>query len=255
MDYLVRLEQGRATHPSAQVVDSLARALQLDRIERDHLHRCAGLLPPPDRALDAPITPGIARMLTRLTEYPIAVFGADWQMHSWNPMWVALHGDPETVPPNCRNLIRALFGVDDRARSLFNPVVSSGGGEHFATALVADLRLASSIYPHDARLADLIAEMRSANDYFESLWVSGAVAVLCADRKTVTHPELGDITLDCDVLTSPGSDTRLVVYTAAEGSADADKLGSLRRGALSSDGPPTQSSSSSFEPDDHADRT
>jgi hypothetical protein len=36
------------------------------------------------------------------------------------------------------------------------------------------------------------------------------------------------VTCDCDVLTVPGSDIRLVVYTVAAGSADAEKLEFLR---------------------------
>ena len=43
-------------------------------------------------------------------------------------------------------------------------------------------------------------------------------------RKTVHHPEVGAITLDCDVLTIHGSDLRLVVLTAEPGSTDADRL-------------------------------
>lgn len=37
-DYYLRLEQGRDVHPSAQVVDALARALQLDEEATAHLH-------------------------------------------------------------------------------------------------------------------------------------------------------------------------------------------------------------------------
>src|SRR5437764_10572996 len=51
VDYVVRLEQGRATKPSAQVVASLARALRLTTTERDHLYRIAGLVPPNDYPL------------------------------------------------------------------------------------------------------------------------------------------------------------------------------------------------------------
>src|SRR6266567_5473753 len=51
VDYVVRLEQGRATTPSPQIVSSLARALQLSRAERDHLYRLAGLQPPQDGAI------------------------------------------------------------------------------------------------------------------------------------------------------------------------------------------------------------
>src|ERR1043165_5738827 len=41
-DYVTRLEQGRATHPSDQVVEALARALRITDAEREHLSRLAG---------------------------------------------------------------------------------------------------------------------------------------------------------------------------------------------------------------------
>src|ERR1700689_1589476 len=40
-DYYIRLEQGRDRHPSPQVIEALARALQLDNDATAHLHRLA----------------------------------------------------------------------------------------------------------------------------------------------------------------------------------------------------------------------
>jgi len=76
VDYVVRLEQGRATHPSGQVVSALGRALQLDDTERDHLHRLAGLLPPGAAEVPRHIPPSVQRLVTRLGETPVAVFSA-----------------------------------------------------------------------------------------------------------------------------------------------------------------------------------
>lgn len=228
VDYLVRLEQGRATNPSPQVAAALARALQLDRAERNHLYRCAGLLPPSDAHIDRHVSAGITRLVSRLGDTPVGVFAADWDLLAWNPMWAALHGDPSGIPRDRRNLVRAMFGLDDHLRSSFPPSTSSHGLEHLAAALVADLRVASASYPSDPVLSVLIRDLTAENPYFESLWTSGPVAVHDTDRKTVRHRDVGDITLDCDVLVAPGSDVRLVVYSAAGGSADADKLEFLR---------------------------
>ncbi|MEK6343394.1 MAG: helix-turn-helix transcriptional regulator, partial [Curtobacterium sp.] len=41
-DYLTRLEQGRATTPSAQVVEALTRSLRVADAERELLFRLAG---------------------------------------------------------------------------------------------------------------------------------------------------------------------------------------------------------------------
>src|SRR5215470_7226746 len=87
VDYVVRLEQGRATTPSAQVVSALARALRLSRQERDHLYRLAGLQPPLDGMINDHIPPGMQRVLTRLGETPVAVFAADWRLIWWNRSW------------------------------------------------------------------------------------------------------------------------------------------------------------------------
>ncbi len=51
-----------------------------------------------------------------------------------------------------------------------------------------------------------------------------AVGLHERDRKTVHHPDLGPITVDCDVLTVAGSDLRVVAFTAPPGTEDADKL-------------------------------
>ncbi len=228
VDYLVRLEQGRATTPSAQVTASLARALQLNGAERDHLYRCAGLLPPAPGSIDRHVGPGIARLVGRLADTPVAVFAADWDLLTWNPMWSALQGNPTAIDVTHRNLVRVMFGSDDRGRAAYPPASSTADLEHLATALVADLRIAAVRFPRDAPLLALITELRTQNSYFDVLWRSGTAAEHATDRKTIHHATVGDITLDCDVLTAPGTDLRLVVYTAATGTADADKLDFLR---------------------------
>src|SRR4051812_4527878 len=70
VDYVVRLEQGRARRPSAQVAAALARALQLSDAERDHLFVLADLLPPSPRDVPAHIPQGVQRLVARLGEVP-----------------------------------------------------------------------------------------------------------------------------------------------------------------------------------------
>lgn len=225
VDYIVRLEQGRATSPSAQVVAALARALQLSSIERDHAYRLAGLLPPTAGIISSHIPPGVQRVLARLVDFPVGVFSADWTLLTWTPPWEALIGDPSGRSLEQRNLIRAVF--TDGASGLSSwPVRHSDAG--LPGALVADLRSALVDYPHDVRLQALVTDMRATSAPFARLWDEGAVGKHVSSRKMIEHPEVGDITCDCDVLTAPGSDVRLVVYTAADGSPDQEKLDFLR---------------------------
>src|SRR5882757_1879561 len=112
VDYVVRLEQGRSTAPSAQIVGSLARALRLTTTERDHLYRMAGLVAANDDPIPDRLPPGVHRVLNRLGDVAVAVFAADWRMIWWNPGWAALLGDPSTSPPELRNFARERFPVD-----------------------------------------------------------------------------------------------------------------------------------------------
>jgi transcriptional regulator with XRE-family HTH domain len=224
VDYIVRLEQGRATTPSAQVARALARALQLSRQERDHLFRLAGLQPPPDGAITDHIPPGMQRVLTRLGETPVAVFAADWQLIWWNRSWAALLGDPSGVPAEDRNLVRARFPVAAGPGKLVGWPVVSENRQASDRAVVADLRRASARYPDDARLAGLIRRMLDGSPRFAQLWGDGVVGRHTEDRKTIRHPDVGDVTVDCDVLTDGDTDLKIIIYTAVPGSEDETKL-------------------------------
>ncbi|MDX3452008.1 helix-turn-helix transcriptional regulator [Streptomyces sp. ME02-8801-2C] len=234
VDYVVRLEQGRATNPSAQVVASLARALQLEPVERDHAYRLAGLLPPQEGTISTHVPPGVQRMLARLGEFPVGVFSADWTLLSWTPAWTVLLGDPSGLTPAERNLVRAVFAAGSGGFTAW-PVLPQG--DALNPALVADLRAALVDYPRDRQLSDLVAELRSTSAEFARLWDEGGVGAHVSARKTVVHPQVGEVICDCDVLTVPGCDIRLVVYTVAAGSADAEKLEFLRvTGGVRADG-------------------
>src|SRR4051794_19656305 len=76
VDYLTRLEQGRARHPSAQVVAALARALRLSDDEQAHLFRLAGHAAPGSGRMSRHLTPGIQRVLDRLDDVPVVVLDA-----------------------------------------------------------------------------------------------------------------------------------------------------------------------------------
>jgi transcriptional regulator with XRE-family HTH domain len=224
VDYIVRMEQGRATTPSAQVVSALARALQLSRQERDHLYWLAGLQPPRDGTIIDHIPPGMQRVLTRLGETPVSVFAADWRLIWWNRSWAALLGDPSSVAAEDRSLVKSRFPVaGDRGRVAVSPVTSENT-EASDRAIVADLRRASARYPEDARLAALINRTLNGNPRFARLWRDGAVGGHAEDRKTIRHPDIGDITVDCDVLNDSDTDLKIVIYTAVPGSEDETKL-------------------------------
>ncbi|GAB7039370.1 MULTISPECIES: helix-turn-helix transcriptional regulator [Catenuloplanes] len=224
VDYVVRLEQGRFVTPSAQVVAALARALQLTRDERDHLHRLARLVPPPDAEVSDHIPPGLHRLVHRMGHGAVAVFAADWRLIRWNRPWAALVGDPAPVRPELRNFARDVFPPDGAAPRLAHwPVVSLTGGS-VQPAIVADLRRATGRFPGSRRLHDLIRTLTAGNARFAALWAEGAVGAHREEHKIIEHPVAGPITVDCDVLTDGDAELKIVMLTAMPGSEDETRL-------------------------------
>jgi transcriptional regulator with XRE-family HTH domain len=110
VDYLVRLEQGRATNPSPETLGALARALRLTTLERDMLYGIAGTAPPGPGAVPNHIPPGVQRMVDRLGDTPVAIFSSVWTIIQWNEMFAALQGDPSRWEGLNRNLVASLRG-------------------------------------------------------------------------------------------------------------------------------------------------
>lgn len=231
VDYLVRLEQGRAVSPSEQVVGSLARALRLSQDERDHLHRLAGFGPPQDQRVVDDIPPSMRRLLALLGSTPVAVFAADWKLVWWNFRWAALFGEPMRIDAEERNLVRLRFPIaSDRGRLTSWPVIPVNA-EAADRALVADLRRAAARFPDDPRVSELVAGRVAGNPRFAAFWAEAAVGRHAEDRKTIRHPDIGEVSVDCDVLTDGDTDLKVVAYTAVPGSEDEAKL--ARAGIIS----------------------
>ncbi|MFC7024934.1 helix-turn-helix domain-containing protein [Promicromonospora thailandica] len=219
VDYVVRLEQGRATNPSPQVLSALARALRLTTAERDHLFVLAGQAVPGAGQVSDHVPAGVQRLLDRLTGTPLSVYDAAWNLITWNPLWAALFGDPPTSRGLARNAVWWSF-VEPPAG--YPQAVGRETGHR--AAFVSDLRAASARYPTDAGLAALVAALRDRSTDFVALWDSGVVGTHEPLTKTVRHAAVGELTLDCDILAALGADLRIMAFSVPEGSETAERL-------------------------------
>ncbi|MGW5715512.1 helix-turn-helix transcriptional regulator [Amycolatopsis sp. NPDC003865] len=220
-DYLTRLEQGRATAPSAQVVESLARALRVSDVERDLLFRLAGHAAPGPDVVPSRIAPSVQRLLDRLSHTPVVVYDASWTLVLANAPYNALMGDTTAWRGLERNAVwRNVTHLPSRV------VHSEQEQAEHEARLVADLRLTASRYPADHALRRLIADLTAGSPRFAGLWDAEAPPPLPdpSRRKTIDHPAVGPITLDCDTLVVAQDDLRISVYTAEPGTEDADRL-------------------------------
>ncbi|MFI5960386.1 helix-turn-helix transcriptional regulator [Cryptosporangium sp. NPDC051539] len=220
-DYLTRLEQGRATSPSAQVVEALARALRISDAERDLMYELAGHAAPGPDVVPTRIPPSVQRLLDRLAHTPVVVYDATWTVLVANAPYEALMGEVSGLRGIERNAVwRHLVGGGNRT------VHTADEYAEFRAGLVADLRRTASRYPADRSLKRLVGELRTLSPQFAELW-EGDAPVSSREpsrHKSVEHPAVGRITLDCDTLVVALDDLRIMVYTAEPGSEDADRL-------------------------------
>jgi transcriptional regulator with XRE-family HTH domain len=223
-EYIVRLEQGRAAHPSPQILSAISRALRLSAAETSHLFHLAGVAPPARKLVPRHITPGVMRIVDRLADSTAAmVCTSAWETIYWNPLWAALVGDPASAKGRERNFAwRHFTSLPTRLTHTADALAE------FEHDMVCDLRRTLDRFPADDALARMCLELRRQNEYFARLWDSGDVARHRTVRKTVNHPLAGSITADCDVLAAPDSELYVIVLTVEPGSEDASRLDLLR---------------------------
>lgn len=219
MDYLTRLEQGRASHPSASVLGSLARALRLSDVERDHLYQLAGQAVPGPGVIDTRIPASVLRLIDRLSDVPVLLTTAAREIIAANPLAEALF--PELTGGSRRERTLAWRRFTGLASTR---VVSSAERAEDEVVLVAELQGALVRYPNDSYLAALVSDLRTQSARFEALWTDHRLRCGHAKEKHFDHPEVGELTLDCDDLVIRGTDLYLVVFTPVPGSVSARSL-------------------------------
>jgi transcriptional regulator with XRE-family HTH domain len=226
-DYYVRLEQGRDHHPSQQVLDALARALQLDDHAAAHLRELAHPAPRrrrprrPERA-----QAGAAQLVASWTQTPAFVQGRLMDVLAANPLATAL--SPIYAPGV--NVVRAVF-LDPGVRERF------GDWERRTENTVAALRALVGPDLDDPALTALVGELSLKSERFRRLWARHDVRPRTSGATVVHHPQVGVLELQCEKLAITGSDRQvLVAYHAEPGSASARGLALL--GSLAGDAEP-----------------
>jgi transcriptional regulator with XRE-family HTH domain len=211
VDYVVRLEQGRSSQPSTQLLGALARALRLSDDERAHLFHLAGHQPPPADGTARLARAGLLRVLDLLGDTPAMVLSDLGEVLAQNRTAMLMTGDHTGFSGDRRYAIYRWF-TEPAARAL-NPPEEQ---EHHARRLVADLRAVAGRRAGDPTVTDLVNRLRAASSDFSRLWADHEVAVRRADRKTMIHPRVGRLTMDCETLVTPDQGQELVILTPAD---------------------------------------
>lgn len=224
VDYIVRLEQGRGPKPSDQVLGALTRALRLTDVDRDLVYRLAGSEPPQAGRVPMSIRPSVLRLLDRLSDLPVLVLSAKSDILAWNPLAAALLGDFSAIPPARRNIMWQRFLGTGMGRVVMTPEEADSN----AAACVGCLRAVKAAYPDDPDLTRLLTELRTGSAEFEEHWQAGRSSVMHSLTKTIAHPQLGTLSLDCDAMHVPDTDQTVIIYSAPPHTPTATALDLLR---------------------------
>ncbi|MFJ6936942.1 helix-turn-helix transcriptional regulator [Streptomyces sp. NPDC101132] len=218
--YYTRLEQGHGQNVSAEVLDSIARALRLDETERAHLTHLAKPKAKRKRHMERPehVRPELLGLLDAMEGVPAYILGRRTDVLAWNRMGRAVFGDFAALRPEERNMARLVF-LDPATQDLF------ADWECRACEMVSGLRWYAGCHPDDPRLSALVGELSVKNEEFRTLWAAHTVADKTHGRKVLRHPLVGELHLSFETLKLPDNpEQSLVTYHAEPGSASADAL-------------------------------
>ena len=218
-DYYSRLEQERGPQPSEQMLVAITRALRLTMDERDHLFTLAGHSAPRRLLRSDHVAPGMQRVLDRLEDTPAQVVSDLGETLVQNRLAAALLGDQTHYVGHERSQIYRWF-TQPASRDVY-PVRDH---EYQTRLQVANLRAARGRGGADPRVESLIRALRAASPEFIEVWDHHEVAVKQQLHKTLVHPELGEIELDCQVLYTENQAQLLLVFTATPGSESDERL-------------------------------
>jgi len=216
-EYYLRLEQGRESHPSDQVLDALARALLLDEVAAAYLHELAARrLPPTTEGLD------------------VVPEGVQWLIDSWPLTAAVVHNRridvlatnalARAISPTFRVGVNSLMALmtDPEERTLHED------WESLSARSVALLRATSGHRSADPRLRALVAEISERSPRFRELWDRNDVVQVSDGTHVLRHPEVGRLTLRFARLPLTGTDGQSIfLYHAEPDTPTADALATL----------------------------
>ncbi len=216
IEYYTRLERGNARGVSEVVLEGLARALQLDEVERAHLadlvRTANAARPARRRATPQRVRPSVQRLLDSMTGTAAFLRNGRLDVLATNQLGYALYAPAFGDPVRPVNLARFVF-LDPRSTEFYRD------WDGIAHAAVGSLRAEAGRAPDDRALTELVGELSVRSQEFRQRWAAHDVDYYRSGVQPFRHPLVGDLTLDYDVLELPADPgLSIVAYTAEAGS-------------------------------------
>lgn len=182
--WYTRLEQGQDIHATAEVIDSIADALQLTHDEHRHLRRLAALPLGATDNHDESVDEHTRQLLARLLPAPAYVLGPRSDYLAWNDALSAVFGDVGALPSDRRNVLWATFTVPGVRESLVD-------WDGHARGVVGQFRAEAAAHPADLRFTAIAHELSSVSEEFRHWWSSHEVVRTAGGAQSFRHPAVG----------------------------------------------------------------
>jgi transcriptional regulator with XRE-family HTH domain len=230
VEYYTKLERGSLAGVSEGVLESLAKALQLNEAEREHLYDLARAASPSARQRRKPgqaVTPSVQRMLDSMVGVPAFVRNGRLDILAINDLGRALYSEAYGTKTSTVNLARFAF-LDSRSHVLYPD------WEKAADTSVAILHTEAGRDPFNKSLTELVGELSTRSEDFRTRWAQHDVRLHSGGYKDFRHPVVGNLHLAFDALELPnGPGLTLTAYSADPGTASEDGLRLLASWAAS----------------------
>lgn len=209
------LEQGREMRVSAETLERLAEALQLQQDEREQLFVLAQLPPPRLAHSDKSAPQGIRDLLDKVDPWPAIAICTRWDVLEWNRGAVRLFGDFASLPKGKRNFLWLLF-----TRPSFRALYAEP--DRMMRCVTSHFRAAFNERLSDRSWTGLVEALERESEEFRVIWREYAVLRPPDWRKVMNHPELGHLQFDPITLEHPPDhQIRVVFYRPADVATEA----------------------------------
>ncbi len=215
------LEQARDIKVSPQVLDAVARALQMDRAERGHLFALAGVTDPVRGSECTGVSPAMRQMLDRLAPFPAAVQNSRFDLLAYNSTYGRLLCDVDALPEEDRNCLWLAFTHAEWRASLVDL-------DKTLRVMAAKFRASMAGHVAEPPWKALVARLEAASPEFREIWARQEVVRPVSQSKLFRQRDVGLLRLSStNLYTGPGPGPKMITYTPDD-EATREKLEQLQ---------------------------
>ncbi|MDQ3688451.1 MAG: helix-turn-helix transcriptional regulator [Chloroflexota bacterium] len=216
------LEQKRDINPSRQVIDALARTLNLSPAEHQYVLHLSGHAagPAPDES-SVTLPDHGQRLLDSLGTSPAYAMTYDWTIVAWNSPYEKFYPNVATTPRSRRNLLWLVF-TDPYVRSLLED------WDNDSRRFLTQFRAEAGPRVHEPAIGILVQRLQEVSEPFRHYWARHDVDRFASRERRFRHPTVGPLALEHHRLAlSDCPDLTLVIYTPVADTGTAERLNEL----------------------------